>query len=242
VRELGDQKQLFVPQSQRESPNLHTKGVELRKLTTITIASIAGAALVLGGASVATAYPSTATPTVVTSKTTATAGSSLSAATLNIKPGTPVSYTLGDYSITSTGTVFIPVPGLAGKYALTATVGEDNLPEGESDEGAVSKKTITVGKIVTSISRSASTTKPAKGKSIRVSGVVTPKSAGIIVSIEIRKSSDTTYDVYKTAKTTSGGKYTAVVKQPKGKYVIKVTTGDSKYSAKSSAVFTVTFK
>ena len=214
----------------------------MRKLTTIITASIAGAALVMGGATVANAYPSGSSPILVTSKTTATAGSSISAAVLNVVPGTEISYSFAGQEVVSASSVYLSVPNEAGKYALKATVGPDGQETG-SDEGVTKSVTITVGKIVTKITVGASPTKVAKGKKSKISGVVTPKSSGIYVGIEYRKygvAGD--YTAIKRVKTTTGGKYAYNLDLPKGTYYVKTTTGDSKYSVKSSTTVKVTFK
>ena len=213
----------------------------MRKLTTIITASIAGAALVMGGATVANAYPSGSSPILVTSKTTATAGSSISAAVLNVVPGTEISYSFAGQEVVSASSVYLSVPNEAGKYTLSATVGDDG-PTG-SDDDVTKTVTITVGKIVTKVTVGASPTTVAKGKKTKISGVVTPKSSGIYVGIEYRKYGVVSdYTSIKRVKTTTGGKFAYNLDLPKGTYYVKATTGDSKYSVKSSTTVKVTFK
>lgn len=213
----------------------------MKKLTTIITASIAGAALVLGAATAASAYPVGQYATVSVKQSGNVAGERIAVGMTNVEPGVNVLYLVGGNIITkAAGDVVtsFQAPSRAGEYLLTGRV------LGGSEQGRLSNVKFTVGKIVKSITTKAKAATVKKGAKATVSGtaVTAPKSTGyVVIQVQVR-TSKTGYKTIKTIRTDSDGTYDYSFKLAKGIYAVRTVSGDAQFSPATSGSTQVTFK
>ncbi|WP_213815390.1 hypothetical protein [Glaciihabitans sp. dw_435] len=213
----------------------------MKKLTTIITATVAGAALVLGAATAASAYPVGIDP-VISVKTTGLVASSVVPVKLNnVQSGAIVQYAV-DGRVVANGvggkTATFRAPGLAGEYTLAARIRSGV----ETDRTLVTE--ITVGKIVAGLSAKATASTVKKNAKATITGaaVTAPRSTGfVVVKVQVR-TAKTAYQTIKTIRTESNGKYSYSFKLGKGTYAVRIITGDAQFSGAVSNATQVTFK